>query len=833
MDCKKLVVLTEGADLDSLSSAYAYLKLFKDSYLYKPSYLSRRAGEVFKDFKHLFRITDEIPECIDLLLADVSSLDRLPEDIRKANIRKIYIYDHHKPDIKDYEGRIEEVGSATTLLVEELIKSGAELTPDEATLIALGIYEDTGNFTYAGTTSRDLKACAWLLEKGADINTIRRYLTEAYTKEHIDIVSRILSSIETVYVGKRKIVMATARVEEYKPNLNSLLYEIKELKEADAFFVIIEAGNKTYVFGRSKDRDIDTGKILSVFGGGGHREAGSVKLENVSAERIKNYIVDYIKGEVVPDIRIRDIMTSPPFVVSEFLPVKDALGELIERGFASAPVVDKEGNPVGIVSKKSLLKIAKVFPESPLREFMNSDFKSLSPDDPIWEAEDIVLKYGQKLIPVVDKGNLVGVVTRFDILQHLRRDTLEFKAFKKSVSIPEKIKDVAREIGNIANRYGYKAYLVGGVVRDILLGRDIWDIDVVVEGNAIEVAENFAESKGVKSHSFKEFGTAHLKVDSIKIEFATARKETYLRPGSYPKVEWSSLKNDLVRRDFTINAMAISINEKDFGTLIDFFGGLRDLKDRIIRILHPISFIEDPVRILRALRFAGRFDFKLSRSTERLLIQAVNMGLLEEAPYGRIMNELRLTLREKNIISIFRLYKKYHIFEHIIKGFKWDHRVEEEIFELRKIIDWFSLEFPEEKFEFSWLYLWSILLKISYSEAEEIIKSISAPSWFRKGFNILYREGELMKERLRKAKSSYEVYSILKYMHPSLLLMLMTDKTISDRIRLYLEKLRFIKISDSIVNSLKESGIEGKELGKKIEDIKREIMEREAPLGGK
>ncbi len=832
MDCKKLIVLSEGADLDSLSSAYAMQKIYEDSKLLKPTYLSRRASIVFKDFKHLFRICEEIPSCIDLLVADVGSLDRLPDNIKKAKVRKIILYDHHKPDFKYDEGKVEEVGSATTLLVEELMKRDIPLTPEEASLIALGIYEDTGGFTYDGTTGRDLKACAWLLEKGADLYIIRKYLAESYTKEQIDIVSKILSSIETVYLDSKRIAIATARVEEYQPDINSLLYEVKELKEANAFFVIIEAGNKTYIFGRSRDKDIDVGRILEGFGGGGHKEAGSVKLENVYAERIKAYIVEYLKGEVPPDLRVKDVMTSPPFILSEFLSVKDALAELSERGFANAPVVDREGNVVGIISKKTLLKVVKLYPDSPISDFMNSDFRCLDPDDPVWEAEDIILKYGQKLIPVIKEGTIVGVITRLDILHHIRKDVLNLKATTKHISIPEKVKDIAVEIGRIANSRGYKAYIVGGVVRDILLGRDIWDLDIVVEGNAIEVAEEFADKRGVNCHPFKEFGTAHLKVGDIKVEFATARRETYPHPGSYPKVEWASLKNDLVRRDFTINAMAISVNEDDFGNLIDFFGGLRDLKDRIIRILHPISFIEDPVRILRALRFAGRFDFKLSKSTERLLKQAVNMGMLEEAPIGRILNELKLALKEDNITAIFRLYRKYRILEHIFKGFRWDEKIEESFLKLKRVIDWFSIEFPAEKFDFFWLYIFFILRGIDNTVAENILKDMSAPSWVRKSFSIFYKEGDSIKNKVREAKDSYELYSLLRPYHTGILLVLMTDDDVSQRIRFYLERLRFIKPAEKEITELKEKFKEGKVLGEKIENLRRKKMLEEAPLKG-
>ncbi|MDQ7082828.1 MAG: hypothetical protein Q9N34_07680 [Aquificota bacterium] len=134
-------------------------------------------------------------------------------------------------------------------------------------------------------------------------------------------------------------------------------------------------------------------------------------------------------------------------------------------------------------------------------------------------------------------------------------------------------------MGRTAEASGYRVYLVGGAVRDMILGREVKDVDFVVEGDAVDLAKRVAERFGADLHPFPEFGTAHLKVGNFKLEFATARRETYPRPGSYPKVERASLKEDLIRRDFTINALAVSINPGDFSTLIDFFGGLKDLKE--------------------------------------------------------------------------------------------------------------------------------------------------------------------------------------------------------------------------------------------------------------
>jgi len=235
---------------------------------------------------------------------------------------------------------------------------------------------------------------------------------------------------------------------------------------------------------------------------------------------------------------------------------------------------------------------------------------------------------------------------------------------------------------------------------------------------------------------------------------------------------------------------------------------------------------------LRALRFAGRFDFKLSKSTERLLRQAVNMGMLEEAPVGRILNELRLALKEDNIIAIFRLYRKYKILEHIFKGFRWDGKTEEGLFKLKRVIDWFSIEFPSERFDLFWLYILLILQKIDYNTAEATLRDMSAPSWVRKGFRVLYSEGHILKRKIREAKDSYELYSFLKPYHPAVLLFLMTDDDISERIKLFLERLRFIKPTEEEILKLKEEVKEGKALGEKIEDLKRKKMLEEAPLRG-
>jgi len=823
MDCPKLVVLSEGADLDSLSAAYGVLKLYPDAYLLKPKYLSKKAGEVFKKYRSRFRVIEQLPECFELVLVDTHFF---PEEIPKEKVKRVLVYDHHPTgDVEKFEGKIEKVGAATTLVVEELEKKGINISPDDATLLAFGIYEDTGNFTYEGTTPRDALALAFLLEKGANLREIREVVMETYTPEQIEAVGKIVKSIEKIFLNGKKVSFATAVLEKYQPDINTLLYEIKDLKESDAFFVIIEAEGKTYVFGRSQSEDIDVGEILSHFGGGGHREAGAVKLENVSAERIKELIKAFLRRRHVK-LKVKDIMNAPPFVLEEHASVKDALSELSERGIANAPVINREGKLVGIISKKALLKLVKLYPEEPIELFVNRDFYTLSPEAPVWEAEEILTKFGQKLIPVVEDGTVVGVVTRLDILQAVKEDLEKLKEKRRKVKVSENIEKIAKEVGEIAKEKGYRAYIVGGVVRDILLGKEVWDVDFVVEGNAIELAKELAKRYGVNVHPFPEFGTAHLKIGKLKLEFATARRETYSKPGAYPKVEPASLKEDLIRRDFTINAMAISVNPGDYGTLIDYFGGLRDLKDRVIRILHPVSFIEDPVRILRALRFAGRLDFKLSRSTEKLLKQAVNLGLLKEAPRGRLINEIKLALREERFLEILELYRKYRVLEEIIEGFQWNERIIQKLYALRKVVDWHAFEFPEERIDYGWLYLLVLISNLDYEKGKKFLEEMSAPSWVRETYKFLKFKLEGLRKKLKETKENYEVYKLLKPFHTSLLLLLMPEEDLKEKVRLYLEKLRKVKVPREKVEELKNQGLKGKELGEKIEELKREIMNK-------
>ena len=210
--------------------------------------------------------------------------------------------------------------------------------------------------------------------------------------------------------------------------------------------------------------------------------------------------------------------------------------------------------------------------------------------------------------------------------------------------LPPPILALAKIAGREASEMGQELYLVGGVVRDLFLSRANFDFDLVVEGNAIKLARRLARDSQAKLTIHSRFGTAKLNYPDFSLDLATARSETYSKPGALPTVKPGKLKDDLVRRDFSINAMALHLNPQHFGELIDLYHGKDDLDNRLIRILHSNSFIDDSTRILRAIRYEQRLGFKLEAETEKLLRRDVTM--LNTISGDRIKHELELILKE-------------------------------------------------------------------------------------------------------------------------------------------------------------------------------------------
>ena len=347
-------------------------------------------------------------------------------------------------------------------------------------------------------------------------------------------------------------------------------------------------------------------------------------------------------------------------------------------------------------------------------------------------------------MPVIEKGNIVGAITRTDLLRTIYEEFLKRRRLDKSDAretpsigrniavllkekFPAEIYAILKLAGEIADQLGINAYLVGGSVRDLLRGEENLDIDIVVEGDGISFAKTFGRKLNAKVRIHERFGTAKIITDNLKLDVATARTEYYESPASLPKVETSSIKKDLYRRDFTINTLAVKLNLKNFGLLIDFFGGQRDLREKIIRVIHNLSFIEDPTRAFRAIRFSERFGFKLSKHTETLIKSTLKLDLFSRLSGARLYEELLLAFRETEPVKTLKTLSEFGLLKVIHPGLLFNNELESALQSMFETLAWFNLLFLEESPDKGALYLMALLSTLKEEERNTAVERLAPP----------------------------------------------------------------------------------------------------------
>jgi tRNA nucleotidyltransferase (CCA-adding enzyme) len=373
------------------------------------------------------------------------------------------------------------------------------------------------------------------------------------------------------------------------------------------------------------------------------------------------------------------------------------MAQVIQRyGFEGYPVVDSERGQRashasqlrGIISRRQVDRATHHgLASHPIDRYMRTGCITVTPDTSIADLQRLMIESGWGQIPVIDPASdqIIGIVTRTDLIKlwgspaaHLRREDI---ALRMESSLPAPLLATLRTAGEAAEMLGSPLYAVGGFVRDLLLGRPNFDVDLVVEGNAIELTRRLAREHGGRVRSHKRFGTAkwilpNIDANSIgelhaaragelpaSLDFVTARTEFYAEPTVLPTVERGSIKLDLHRRDFSINTLAINLTPGRWGELLDFYGGERDLQEGLIRVLHTHSFVDDPTRILRAARFEQRFGFRVEQRTAELISDAVD--LLDRVTPARVRHELELIFAESRPEQALRRLEEMGVLGHI------------------------------------------------------------------------------------------------------------------------------------------------------------------------
>ncbi len=275
--------------------------------------------------------------------------------------------------------------------------------------------------------------------------------------------------------------------------------------------------------------------------------------------------------------------------------------------------------------------------------------------------------------------------------------------------LPDWVVRLLREIGHLGDERGCQVYVVGGVVRDLLLGHVTLDLDLAVEGDGLAFARLVADRYGAGLAVFERFATARLAFpDGLKMDIATTRRESYAQPAALPDVEPASLKEDLHRRDFTINAMAIQLNAAQFGRLYDPYGGRHDLKAKTLRVLHRCSFQDDPTRIFRAIRFEQRFGFRLERTTLRLLAQAAATNLIQQLSGPRLQNEILLLFAEPDPVRAMARLAQLKLLRFLHRRLCYTKKVKRVVTALPKALAWWTQRFTDSVIDRPIIYLMAL-----------------------------------------------------------------------------------------------------------------------------
>ena len=665
------VILThENADFDAIASLLGAHKLYPEA---RPV-LPRRVNRNCQDF--LARHAAELPHIQAeqlprrhiqrAILVDTQGLTTLRgmgQDLR------VEIIDHHELARELRPGwtfRGEPTGATTTLLVEEIIARAVPLTPVEATLLLLGIYEDTGSLTYASSTPRDARAAAWLMEQRADLDIVSQFLHHALTPNQRELYERLLESAETHTIGEHAIVIASGQAAGYDEEISTLAHRLRDELSPSAVFLLVGLNDRVQLVARSTTDDIDVAAIAARFGGRGHSRAAAALIRNRSLDTVRDQLVELLPQAVRLPVTVGQIMSRGVRVLAPETSVAAADERMRRTGHEGYPVVEN-GEVVGLLTRRAVDRAMQFgMGDLPAREVMEHGNVTVSPDDPAERLQQVMIETGWGQVPVVQDGEIVGVVTRTDLIT--RTGAPANGAQRERVqalleeALPPQTLALVQRVAATAHEMSYSLYFVGGLVRDLLLGAPVVDVDMVVEGDAIRLARALAGRWGGRIVPYERFGTAKWLLSPRvwkeiaggpppaeravpSVDFATARTEFYTHPTALPEVEVSSIKQDLHRRDFTINTLAIRLDPPHWGELLDFYGGEADLQNRVIRVLHSLSFTDDPTRILRAARLEARLGFHLDPRSEQLIGHA--LPLLNKVSGDRIRHELELILAEE------------------------------------------------------------------------------------------------------------------------------------------------------------------------------------------
>lgn len=707
----RIILTHEQADFDAIASLLAAHLTDPDSKPVLPRRLNRNVRAFLTLYGTEFPFEDPgelIGEPISTVtLVDTQSLVTVRGLVQNPSVRVIDHHPRHDNLPSEWDIWIVETGATTTILVETLQEQNTHISPIQATLLLLGIYEDTGSLTYARTNARDLMAAGYLLTQGANIGILNDFLNHPLTQQQQAVYDQLRESVESISVHGYTVMLAVGDAQQSDEELSSIAHKLRDLYDPAAMFILVKTRSGVQMIARSTTDHINVGEIAERFGGGGHDRAAAALIREQEVLEIRDQLIEQLPIFVHPAVTVKQIMSRIPQLLTPETTLQEAARRMRLYGYEGYPVVNN-GEVVGLLTRRAVDRAIAHKLNASAAQLMEAGQITISADASIEQLQEKMISSGWGQIPVVDPDSqaIIGIVTRTDLLKTLPRQSYtpgrQNIASRLEAALPPTQLQLLKAIIEVASQQGVALFVVGGFVRDLLLDRPSLDYDLVVEGDAIQLAHAIGRRYGGRVTSHKRFGTAKWHTGEIQqslaeqlnltssgmvsngnsesldipesLDLVTARTEFYTYPTALPTVERGSIKLDLHRRDFTINTLALRLDGEHYGELHDYWGGLNDLRQKKIRVLHSLSFVDDPTRMLRAVRFEQRFGFQIEVRTLELMNQA--LPLLERISGDRIRHELDHMLIDPKVTSILARLNELDLLKVIHPQLTWDAWIE-------------------------------------------------------------------------------------------------------------------------------------------------------------
>ncbi len=756
-----LITCHSNADFDALAAMCAAALIYGPCDVLFPGTQEANLQTFYQELKER---PGAAPGCtfLDDRVPDFSKYGRLVavDTRRRSRLRHVWplldnpgtrieVWDHHPETSDDVHAHVchaEICGAVTTLLIEEIQKRNIAVPRETATVLGLGIYSDTGSFSFSSVTQRDFAAAGWLLGRGMDINIISEKTAFSMTKEHIRALNALLESAQTYHINGVDVVLAEATLDSSLDDSAFLAHKMMEMEKFDILFAIGRMDDRIQIVARSRSHAVNVGAVCSAFGGGGHAYAASASVRDKTLSEVRDGILTQLYLQEEGEKTARDYMSQPAIGIEEGHTIAEADELMLHFGLKTMPVfAPMTRRCTGLIDSQITQKaISHGLAGAPLTDYMRRNLKTLPVTATLRDITTVIVGARQRLVPIVSGGSsVVGVVSRTDLINIFAQEPGRMNPTDRAPKsrnmgrtmrdrLPKDVLDILEKAGALGRSRQTPVYVVGGFVRDLLLKTPNHDIDLVVEGDGIGFARAFAGVLGGRVRVHKKFLTSVVIFPGAggkeeRVDVATARLEYYESPAALPTVEHSSIKMDLYRRDFTINALAIRLDCEPMGEIVDFFGGQKDIRDRVIRVLHTLSFVEDPTRCLRAVRFEQRYHFRIGPATEKLIKNDVSLKLLDKLSPSRLFNEFEHICAEETAILCIRRLHELGILQAIHPQLSINPDRKEMLIRTAKVMAWYRLLYIDEEMR-PWLVYFLVLCSsLTYAVTLEVFRRLGIP----------------------------------------------------------------------------------------------------------